>query len=57
MSTTEPQPEPEGPGIETEKSAEVTTEGGTEITHAEQTGVQVPSEEAAEEEAEEDESS
>jgi hypothetical protein len=47
MSTTEP--EPEGPGIETEKSAEVTTEGGTEISHAEQTAVEVPSEEEEEE--------
>jgi hypothetical protein len=41
MSTTEP----EGPGIETERSAEVTTESGTEISHAEQTAVEMPSEE------------
>jgi len=47
MSTTEPpapEPEPQR-GIETEKSAEVTTEEGTQITHAEQTGVEFPSDE------------
>lgn len=32
------------PGIETEKSAEVTTQEGTHISHAEQTGVEWPPE-------------
>jgi hypothetical protein len=34
-----------GPGIETERSAEVTTESGTEIAHAEQTSIEKPPEE------------
>lgn len=32
------------PSIETEKSAEVTTQQGTQISHAEQTGVEWPPE-------------
>jgi hypothetical protein len=53
MSTTEPTtpaPEPEGgPSIEAEREAELTTEAGTEISHAEQTSVDTtPDEEEAE---------
>lgn len=65
MSTTEsPEPEPEGqaeaepytdptgaPGFSTERSAELTTQQGAEISHAEQTAVEWPAE-AEEPEAE-----
>jgi hypothetical protein len=44
MTDTAPPPESEGPGIETEKSAEITTEQGAEITHSEETGVVWPPE-------------
>jgi hypothetical protein len=52
MSTTEP--EPEGPSIEAERSAEVTTEAGTEVQHAEQTEISKPVDPATGREVEEE---
>jgi len=47
MTDTAPPEEPESqsqPGIETEKSAEITTQQGAEISHSEETGVVWPPE-------------